>query len=108
MKILLLFISLCVGQTVDLKRPMPTTPGTIGFVRYAGKPPSMHVLKDYFANRVTPPAAPGACGNKAVPAWALPGLCVDCATLVESVTVAAPHAPPRQADLFDRGARYPG
>jgi hypothetical protein len=47
-------------------------------------------------------------GNKAVPAWALPGLCVDCATLVESVTVAAPHAPPRQAELFDRGVRYPG
>lgn len=46
-------------------------------------------------------------GNKAVPAWALPGLCVDCAVHVESVTVAA-HTPLRQAALFDRGARLPG
>lgn len=48
-------------------------------------------------------------GNKAVPAWALPGLCVECATHVESVTVAAPHAPPpRQGALFDHGVRLPG
>lgn len=44
-----------------------------------------------------------ACGrnNKAVPAWALPGLCVDCANHVESVTVAAPHIPARQPALVE-------
>ncbi|MBK8200284.1 MAG: hypothetical protein IPK75_18210 [Acidobacteria bacterium] len=50
------------------------------------------------------------CGNdnRRVTAWVIPGLCVECAIYVISVTVAAPHTPPRQAALFDRGARLPG
>lgn len=43
------------------------------------------------------------CGrnNKQVQAWLLPGLCAECANYVESVTVAAPHIPARQAALFE-------
>ncbi len=50
------------------------------------------------------------CGNdnRRVTSWVIPGLCVECAIYVESVTVAAPHTPPRQEALFDRGARLPG
>lgn len=43
------------------------------------------------------------CGNdnRRVTAWVIPGLCVECAIYVESVTVAAPHVPARQAALFE-------
>jgi len=41
------------------------------------------------------------CGNdnRRVTAWVIPGLCVECAIYVESVTGA--HTPARQAALFE-------
>lgn len=50
------------------------------------------------------------CGRmgRQVPAWALPGLCTDCAIYVESVTVAAPRpAPAEQSSIFGDIAPYP-
>lgn len=53
MKLFLCLVTLASAQTVDLARvKQPTAAdGNIGFVRYGGKPPTMHVLRDFFANR---------------------------------------------------------
>lgn len=50
------------------------------------------------------------CGasNQHVAAWVLPGLCNECATFVQSVTVAAPRSvaqPPHQMTMFDLSRR---
>ena len=72
MKLFLCLVALASAQTVDLarvKQPIAAD-GNIGFVRYGGKPPTMHVLRDFFANRVDPPAAPGACFPDPRGSWA--------------------------------------
>lgn len=70
--ILLLVAMAATAQTVDLIRPRTPAAieGAIGFVRYGGKPPTMHVLREFFANRVQPPAAPGPCYPDGQGAWA--------------------------------------
>lgn len=72
MRSILFLGSLLASAQVDLgrvKQPIAAD-GNIGFVRYGGKPPTMHVLRDFFANRVDPPAAAGSCWPDGRGSWA--------------------------------------